>query len=133
MLETKPEVPAGAGGKPCGAEGGKLLLPRRMCQREMNLKCSPFSHASLFVYKSLQNAFYYLWGNEIKQEISVAFSPSDLCWSIFSPPHFISSTSEAFKGTVPPVIASQFQGLRINNIVITHFTNFQEEILLQQM
>lgn len=27
LLETKPEVPAGTGGKPCGAEGGKLLLP----------------------------------------------------------------------------------------------------------
>lgn len=33
---------------------------------------------------------------------NVPFSPLALCWSISSPPpHFISSTSEAFKGTVP--------------------------------
>lgn len=76
--------------------------------------------------------FINFGATKLNKRFSMAFSPPDLCWSIPSP-HFISSTSEAFKGTVPPVIASQFQGLRINNIVITHFTNFQEEILLQQM
>lgn len=34
-----------------------------------------------------KKAFYYLWGKEIKHEISMAFSPPDLCWSISPPPY----------------------------------------------
>lgn len=115
-----------------------------LCQPEIDGKRSPFSHPSSFVYKSSPNAFYYLWGNGIKQEISMAFSPPDLCWSIFSSPHTALPILFPAPPKLPreqscvcvcpfPVIASQFQGLRINNIVITHFTNFQEEILPQQM
>lgn len=77
-------------------------------------------------------------GNEMKPQISIAFwraflSPSPLLVDSFPPLPFYFQHLWSFQGNSPPVIASQLQGLRINNIVITHFTNFQEEILPQQM
>lgn len=87
LLGQNLRCPQALGGSPAGQREGSSCYLCRMCQRDMNLKCSPFFHPSLFIYKSLQNAFYYLWGNKIKQEISMAFSPPDLCWSIFFHPH----------------------------------------------
>lgn len=95
----------GARGKPCGAAGGMLQPPLGMCQRGMTLKCLSFSRPSLFIYKSLQNALRSLWGNTTEQELSPAFSPPDLGWSVCHPPlpaPFYFQHLRSFQGNSPP-------------------------------